>query len=251
MSAGTYQPIRLWDIEAIREAAYAYVESASLAAVYGAPCIVDSAGRLAEAGTSFKQAAVILNATGSNASSAGATIEAYPIRADQTFEVTLNEAWALNLTEKSFGLVKDATTKNWYLSTANTGNQMWIVAPHAATNVGDTKSRVLARFNASAIQGAGSALNSLIPGVGADLASATTITPTNAVHHVTGTTAVATITVPAGLPDGFVLSIIPEGVFATTTAGNIGLVSSATVVKRTLTMTWDASLAKWFPSYVS
>lgn len=252
MSAGTYQPIVPWDVELVRTGAPNYQESATLAAVYGAPVLLDSARQVAECGTAFQRAFGILAKTGTNAATAGTNIGVWPIATDRVFEVTLNEAFAINQIGNSYGLVKDATTKNWYMSTADTGNQMHIFAQHPSTAVGDTKSRVLARFNSQAIQyGFGNTANGLIAGVGADLASATTITPTNQVHHVTGTTAVATITTPAGLPDGYALYLIPEGIFATTTAGNIGLITSATVVKRTLIMTWDRTLAKWFPSYVS
>lgn len=90
------------------------------------------------------------------------------------------------------------------------------------------------------------------PGVatlGSDVASATTIAPTGIFFIVSGTTAVATITVPAGFKPGMQLFINPTGIFATTTAGNIGLITSATVVGRILIMTWDGT--KFWPSYVS
>lgn len=88
------------------------------------------------------------------------------------------------------------------------------------------------------------------PAVGATLASATTLAlPTGTEFAVSGTTAVATIPVPAGFAAGMVLAIRPTGIFATTTAGNIGLITSATVVGRILYMMWDGS--KWWPSYVS
>ncbi len=85
--------------------------------------------------------------------------------------------------------------------------------------------------------------------VGADIASATSIIPSGTFFIVSGTTAIATITVPEGWAPGMSIDINPTGVFATTTAGNIGLVSSASVVGRILRMTWDGT--KWWPSYVS
>ena len=84
---------------------------------------------------------------------------------------------------------------------------------------------------------------------GTTVASNTSITPTGKFFVVSGTTAVATIVVPAGATAGYQIFINPSGIFATTTAGNIGLVTSATVVGRILIMTWDGS--KWWPSYVS
>ena len=83
---------------------------------------------------------------------------------------------------------------------------------------------------------------------GANVASATTITPTGEIFHVTGTTAIATITPPTGLTDCMQITIIPGGIFTTTTAGNIALATTA-VVNRALTMTYDVTTSKWYPSY--
>jgi hypothetical protein len=86
--------------------------------------------------------------------------------------------------------------------------------------------------------------------VGTAIASATTIAPTNGIVHVTGTTAIATITVPAVLSGGGTftgcLNLIPDGLWTTTTAGNIALASTA-VVSRVLTVCYDGT--KWYPSY--
>lgn len=86
--------------------------------------------------------------------------------------------------------------------------------------------------------------------VGAVVASATTIAPTAPAFHVSGTTAVVNITVPAACPSlaTCVLTLIPDGIFTTTTAGNIALASTA-VVSKALIMTWDPVAAKWYPSY--
>lgn len=86
------------------------------------------------------------------------------------------------------------------------------------------------------------------PAIGTAIASASTIAPVQYVTHVTGTTNVVTITVPTGCGKACQLVLIPDGVFATTTAGNIGLASTA-VVSKQLIMTYDAATAKWYPSY--
>lgn len=80
------------------------------------------------------------------------------------------------------------------------------------------------------------------------IASAATIAPTTPIIFVSGTTAIVNITPPATLVGGGQLTIIPTGVFTTTTAGNIALASTA-VVSRALIMTWDATANKWYPSY--
>jgi len=87
----------------------------------------------------------------------------------------------------------------------------------------------------------------LAPGTGANLASGSTITPTNRTHHVTGTAAIATITATAMI-DGEVLTIVPDGAFTTTTGGNIALASTG-VVNRAMRLVWDSTAAKWYPAY--
>ena len=81
------------------------------------------------------------------------------------------------------------------------------------------------------------------------IASATTIAPTAYITFISGTTSIATITVPQTLlRTGGQITLIPTGIFATTTAGNIALITTA-VVGKALIMTYDAVTAKWYPSY--
>lgn len=81
------------------------------------------------------------------------------------------------------------------------------------------------------------------------LASATTIAPTKRNSFVSGTTTIATITPTHNiLATGGRLTLIPLGVFATNTSGNIALATTA-VVGRHLDMVWDAGTGKWYPSY--
>lgn len=82
---------------------------------------------------------------------------------------------------------------------------------------------------------------------GSSVASATTITPTGQIFHITGTTAIATINIPYTGFNGSI-TIIPDGIFTTTTAGNIALASTA-VVGKALIMTYDNTTSKWYPSY--
>lgn len=84
---------------------------------------------------------------------------------------------------------------------------------------------------------------------GADVSSASTITPTSGLFHVTGTSAISTINVPFTNFTGCI-TLIPDGVFTTTTGGNIALGSTA-VVSRVLTMCYDGSggHSLWYPSY--
>ncbi len=84
--------------------------------------------------------------------------------------------------------------------------------------------------------------------VGTVLASTATITPVAPVTHISGTAAIVTINVPAALPDGGTISLIPDGAFTWTTAGN--LVSTGTAVAgKTLVFTFDKTTNKLYPSY--
>ena len=82
------------------------------------------------------------------------------------------------------------------------------------------------------------------------IASATTIAPTTQIAFVSGTTAVVTITAPAPISaGGGTITLIPTGAFTWTAAGNIAVLGTA-VVSRALTMTFDVTTTKWYPSYV-
>jgi hypothetical protein len=82
------------------------------------------------------------------------------------------------------------------------------------------------------------------------IASATTIAPTTPIAFVSGTTAVVNITVAAPISTGGgTITLIPTGAFTWTAAGNIAVLGTA-VVSRALTMTYDATTTKWYPSYV-
>jgi hypothetical protein len=87
--------------------------------------------------------------------------------------------------------------------------------------------------------------------VGTAIASATTITPINPITHVTGTTPINTITIISGcstVPLGCQITLIPDGLWSTTTSGNIALATTA-VANKALIMTYDSNTNKWYPSY--
>ena len=67
---------------------------------------------------------------------------------------------------------------------------------------------------------------------------------------ISGTAAIVTITAPAPISaTGGTITFIPTGAFTWTTAGNIAVAGTA-VVSRALTLTFDATTTKWYPSYV-
>ena len=80
------------------------------------------------------------------------------------------------------------------------------------------------------------------------IASATTIAPTALVTFISGTTSIATITPPTNiLTSGGMIILIPTGLWATTTAGNIAIVKTATVGE-SIVLTYDAVTTKWYPA---
>lgn len=81
------------------------------------------------------------------------------------------------------------------------------------------------------------------------IASAATIAPVTQIVFISGTAAIDTITAPAPISlGGGQITLIPTGIFTTTTLGNIALASTA-VVSLALIMTYDVTTAKWYPSY--
>jgi hypothetical protein len=87
--------------------------------------------------------------------------------------------------------------------------------------------------------------------IGTAIASATTIAPTAAgIVHVTGTTPIATMTVPTGCTTGFgcTIELWPDGLWTITTAGNFANASTA-VVNRPMFCTYEPTITKWGCSY--
>ena len=86
--------------------------------------------------------------------------------------------------------------------------------------------------------------------VATTIASAATVAPTAPVTIISGAAAIDTITAPAPISaTGGTITFIPTGAFTWTTAGNIAVAGTA-VVSRALTLTFDATTTKWYPSYV-
>ena len=83
------------------------------------------------------------------------------------------------------------------------------------------------------------------------IASATTIAPTKPITFISGTTAVVTITAPSPISaGGGSIILIPTGAFTWTAAGNIAI-SGTAVVSKALTLVYDVTTTKWYPSYVA
>jgi hypothetical protein len=84
----------------------------------------------------------------------------------------------------------------------------------------------------------------LLAGLGPNLASAATITPTNRVHHITGTTTIQTITA-TNVADGEFFTMIMDGPAPLGTAGNIK-VGLTPVINTTVVCVYTIADSKWF-----
>jgi hypothetical protein len=80
------------------------------------------------------------------------------------------------------------------------------------------------------------------------IASAATIQPLNSITFISGTTTINTITVPQEFVGGGQITLIPTALWSTGTSGNIALATTG-VVNKALILTYDATTAKWYPSY--
>ncbi len=84
--------------------------------------------------------------------------------------------------------------------------------------------------------------------IGAILTAAATIAPVKMIHHITGTTAIQTITSPN--TDGFSgpIYLVADSVFSWTTSGNIGAANATTVVAgAAYGFIYDRANAAWYP----
>lgn len=89
---------------------------------------------------------------------------------------------------------------------------------------------------------------------GGTLASAATISPTQPVHSISGSTTISTITLPSNFSayNGMTLTLVPSDfvTWATNTSGNIGIASQA-VQGQAMSFTYLQTIGKWYPSYTT
>lgn len=87
--------------------------------------------------------------------------------------------------------------------------------------------------------------------IGAPLTGATIAPLYGYVHHVTGTTQLATITVPSGLVSGGKVTLVFDGSGSGLTwsaGGNIAVAGTATTAASSVDFLYDPASAKWIPS---
>jgi hypothetical protein len=87
-----------------------------------------------------------------------------------------------------------------------------------------------------------------------NIASASTIAPTTAIAHVTGTTTIDTITPTSPFihsGSGGRLTCIFDSICPWSAAGNIKVAGTPTTGGTTVDFTWDNSTSKWYPSRIS
>ena len=161
----------------------------------------------------------------------------------------ISESSFASATTMSTAIVFNTGSTGSLLSAFNTGygTERMRITSTGGVNIGASTDPGLGNLNivGATIVGAVTATSAAAP----TIASATTIAPTKAITFISGVTPIVTITPPSPISlGGGTITLIPTGIFTTTIAGNIALASTA-VVGRALTMTYDVTTTKWYPSY--
>ena len=161
----------------------------------------------------------------------------------------ISESSFTSATTMSTGIIFNTGSAGAVLSAFNTGygTERMRITSTGGVNIGASTDPGLGNLKivGAIIVGAVTATSAAAP----TIASATTIAPTKAITFISGVTPIVTITPPSPISlGGGTITLIPTGIFTTTIAGNIALASTA-VVGRALTMTYDVTTTKWYPSY--
>lgn len=156
MAAGVFAAIRPFSREIFDKGTVLLPEGATQTFKQG-ELVISAAGYITVAGAA---PAVVYGIAAENAHN-GAVDGAYnvavwPIDSEDLWDCVLLEAFAQTLCGAAeYGMVRDAGTSSWYISTADVGDQAHIVRsaePIGGLVAGDTKTRVLIRFAAANIQ---------------------------------------------------------------------------------------------------
>jgi hypothetical protein len=83
-------------------------------------------------------------------------------------------------------------------------------------------------------------------GKGPVITSASTITPTHYLHHVSGLSAISNITIPTNAPDGELLILLFDGLASLLVGGNIARPFTVAGAGDKVVLTLDRDLAKWY-----
>lgn len=131
-------------------------EAASLTIEAGTPVVIDSAGRIDAAASTFTSVYGIAAEDGHNGTAGQYEILVWPIKQGSEWRIALNTALAqTDLGDTDVGLAKDTTTGLWYASTSDTGAQARVVdylRGPAGGAIGDTKAPVFIVFHTTKLQ---------------------------------------------------------------------------------------------------
>jgi hypothetical protein len=135
-----------------------------------------------------------------------------------------------------------------WLATIGTGNLVRATSPTLVTPVLGA-----ATMTSYVVTGGGGMLASGISQgtIGTAIAAATTIAPVSPIVHITGTTAINTITPPTGCTTGGTgcnVTLIADGTWTMGTSGNISVAVSAMTVGNSLDLYYDPTASKWYPN---
>lgn len=155
MAAGTYLPISPRSAAIYERGTISMKEGASQTFKKGAPVIIDANGYVTVAGTG---PSVIWGIAAEDAHNGGSDgdyeVICYPLTDSDLWEASAEDALAQTQIGDDYGLVADATTGAWYVDSGSTGDQVSVVGfvqTPSLGAIGDTKARVIIKFNSGNI----------------------------------------------------------------------------------------------------
>lgn len=159
MANFAFLPVMPYSEAVYRRGTKSLKEKATQTFLKGALLVNDANGFTGECGAAPAVVGYVAAEDAHNYASDGlGEVLAYQIEPEDLYLFTLLEALAqnlLNVAAGQVGVIRDATTKYWYGSTADANDQITIVdypkIPGEGV-IGDTRARVIAKFRASKIQ---------------------------------------------------------------------------------------------------
>lgn len=195
-----------------------------------------------------------INSNGIGAVGNGTTVPYFAVQSSPSFEI--NTIWSVNPSGQYASIASTSNTGLFPVFRVEAWGDLWLRAGKGASDLVDNQKQVkimgynglsVETFSGAQMFGVLGPYGLVSQPVGTAVVSAGTITILSPITHVTGTAAISTVTADFWSGNGEI-ELIPDGAWSMTTAGNIAR-SVAAEVGRVVKLKYDASTAKWYPSY--
>lgn len=155
MAAGTHKAIEPLSPQIFQRGTRKIKEALGQTFLKGAP-LITSAGYASVYGGGGSVYAIAAEDAHNTAADGDSEVEVFLVAPNDEWIFTLKEAAALATFQAAdYGLVEDVATKTWYVSTADVTDEVHVICPAepigGLTDVADTVTRVVGRFNAANI----------------------------------------------------------------------------------------------------